>query len=64
MRSARKSALDIRVSVTFVGLAAIATPVAKTAAEKSTIFLITYMYFMNFVANLTYLLSFCKYFST
>ena len=34
MRSARKPALDIRVSVTFVGLAAIATPVAKTAAEK------------------------------
>mgnify|MGYP006994653427 FL=1 len=64
MRSARKPALYIRVSVTFVGLAAIATPVAKTAAEKSTIFLITYMYFMNLVANLIYLLSFCKYFST
>ena len=38
MRSARKPALDIRVSVTFVGLAAIATPVAKTAAEKITFF--------------------------
>ena len=64
MRSARNPSVDIRASVTFVGLAAIATPVAKTAAEKSTIFLITYMYFMNLVANLIYLLSFCKYFST
>lgn len=64
MRSAHKPALDIRVSVTFIGLAAIATPVAKTAAEKSTIFLITYMYFMNLVVNLIYLLLFCKYFST
>lgn len=63
MRSARKPALDIRVSVTFVGLAAIATPVAKTAAEKSTIFLIIYLFFIDFDTNLNYSLSLCNYFS-